>query len=94
MLAFVPLGPENVDCPEFPSPWWQNVADVLSKSSHMEQASAAALVCRSVIAEVEREKILQVRVPLVYEHLFPFIDDDIKNILPVAFKRGNIRKGE
>ncbi len=44
----------------------------------MEQASAAALVCRSVIAEVEREKILQVRVPLVYEHLFPFIDDDIK----------------
>ena len=42
------------------SSWWQNIHDLLTKSCDLEYACSAALVCRSVMAEFEKNKINEV----------------------------------
>ena len=54
------IGPENFNNIETPSPWWQNLKELLSKSCNLNQACCAALVVRSVMAEFEKRKINRV----------------------------------
>lgn len=36
---------------------WQNIRDLLSKSSNLEYACSAALVCRSILAKFEKKQV-------------------------------------
>lgn len=36
---------------------WQNIRDLLSKSSNLEYACSAALVCRSILAKFEKNQV-------------------------------------
>ena len=78
---------------ETPSPWWQNLREILSKSTNLEQACCAALVVRSIMAEFEKQKISRVIIVFLdATFLTPSKSQEINFFLMVArcLKRGQM----